>query len=295
MSNITNYATQFERDLKQKYTREGVSSKLLTPNVQFVNANTVRLPYILLKGYKDHDRNGDFNRQVLENRWITKVLAHDRDVEFKVDTMDVDETNLVLSVANITNTFETEHAIPERDAYVFSKLYSEFVDPTVGNKVADTTVITAANILDELDKINMDMTDKEVPLQGRLLYVTPAIKRILKNAEGIQRHLNATEGRVNRNIDFLDDLEIIEVPSARFKTAYDFSDGYAPAVTATQINFILVHPQTVLYGNKHSYIHMFAPGSDSRTADSYLYQNRAYWDAFLINTRIDGIYFNIAA
>lgn len=105
MANITNYATQFERELKQKYTREGVSSKLLTPNVKFVNANTVKLPYVVLKGYKDHDRNGDFNRQILENRWITKELKHDRDVEFKVDTMDVDETNLVLSVANITNTF----------------------------------------------------------------------------------------------------------------------------------------------------------------------------------------------
>lgn len=295
MANITNYATQFERELKQKYTREGVSSKLLTPNVKFVNANTVKLPYVVLKGYKDHDRNGDFNRQILENRWITKELKHDRDVEFKVDTMDVDETNLVLSVANITNTFETEHAIPERDAYVFSKLYAEYIDAAVGNQVADTTVLTAANILDYLDGLNAQMTDNEVPLQGRLLFVTPAIKRILKNAEGLARQLNATENRVNRNIDFLDDLEIIEVPSSRFKTAYDFTDGFVPGVSAKQINLLMVHPQTVLYANKHSYIHMFAPGSDSRVADSYMYQNRAYWDAFLVDTRIDGIKFNIAA
>ena len=51
-----------------------------------------------------------------------KKLEHDRDVEFWIDPMDIDETNLTLSVANIQNTFETEQAIPEKDSYRFSKL-----------------------------------------------------------------------------------------------------------------------------------------------------------------------------
>ena len=39
--------------------------------------------------------------------------------------MDIDETNLTLSVANIQNTFETEQAIQEKDSYLYSKLHAE--------------------------------------------------------------------------------------------------------------------------------------------------------------------------
>ena len=41
MANVINYATAFVRELKQKYTREALSSGLTTERVQFVNANTI--------------------------------------------------------------------------------------------------------------------------------------------------------------------------------------------------------------------------------------------------------------
>ena len=60
----------------------------------------------------------------MSNDWEAKKLEHDRDIEFWVDPMDIDETNLTLSVANIQNTFETEQAIPEKDSYRYSKLHT---------------------------------------------------------------------------------------------------------------------------------------------------------------------------
>ena len=110
MANTVNYATQFERELKQKYKRESLTADLTTEKITFVNANTVKIPYIEMGGFKDHGRNGGFNRQDVKNNFMTKTLAHDRDVEFFVDSMDVNESNLALAAANITNTFEEEHA-----------------------------------------------------------------------------------------------------------------------------------------------------------------------------------------
>lgn len=81
---------------------------MTTEKVKFVNANTVKLPFIEMAGYKDHSRNGGFNRQSVKNDWQTFVLKHDRDVEFFVDKMDVDESNLTLAAANVTNEFETQ-------------------------------------------------------------------------------------------------------------------------------------------------------------------------------------------
>ncbi|MBR3385217.1 MAG: hypothetical protein IKG69_08490 [Atopobiaceae bacterium] len=292
-----NYAEQFEQILVQKYETEQKSWRLFNsnPGIGWLNAKTIKLPHITASGYKDHSRTGSFNAGTLTNAWEAKTLAHDRDVEFFIDSMDVDETNLVLSVANITNTFETEQAIPERDCYTFSKLYSEFT--TTYSQTADTTALTAANILEKFDTYMSNMDDASVPEEGRILYVTPAVNKLLKEAQGITRfvHADSDETAIRRYVHELDDVEIISVPSARLKTAYNFTTGAVPATGAKQINMLLVHPDSVVARVKHEYIQVFTPGSDSRTGDGYIYQNRAYWDAFLLSQRVAGIAFNVEA
>ena len=226
-----NYAEQFEQILVQKYETEQKSWRLFNsnPGIGWLNAKTIKLPHITASGYKDHSRTGSFNAGTLTNAWEAKTLAHDRDVEFFIDSMDVDETNLVLSVANITNTFETEQAIPERDCYTFSKLYSEFT--TTYSQTADTTALTAANILEKFDTYMSNMDDASVPEEGRILYVTPAVNKLLKEAQGITRfvHADSDETAIRRYVHELDDVEIISVPSARLKTAYNFTTGAVPA------------------------------------------------------------------
>ena len=51
------------------------------------------------------------------------------------------------------------------------------------------------------------------------------------------------------------------------KTIYDFTEGCKPGGSAKQINFILIHPSCVVCRDKYSYIKLFTPGTDSRTAD----------------------------
>ena len=105
----------------------------------------------------------------------------------------------------------------------------------------------------------------------------------------------ASDNAINRKVWDLDDVEIIKVPSARMKTAYDFTTGFVPARGAGQINCIAVHPDSVVARERYSYIKMFAPGSDSRTGDGYIYQNRKYGDLFLLNQRIAGVAINADA
>jgi len=293
MPNTVNYATNFEKDLVQKYKRELLTNDLTTNNVKFVNAKTIKIPNLLLGGFKDHGRNGGFNRQDAENQYITKTLSHDRDVEFFVDTMDVDESNQALSAANLTNTFEEEHAIPEKDSYRMSKIYADYV---AQGKTVDTTALTVTNILAKFDEYMEALDEAEVPEEGRILYATPTIKTMLKNAEKISRQMDVTgnSGNVYRMVKSLDDVKIKTIPSARMKTAYDFTDGCIPAETAKQINMILVHPKSVISTDKHSYINLWAPGSHTQ-GDGYLYQNRQYGDLFVIETRANGIKINTEA
>lgn len=290
MPNTVNYAEQFRDDLVQKFMREARSTGLTTNNVQFVSANKIKIPYLTLAGYKDHGRNGGFNRQAATNSFMEKTLDFDRDVEFFVDTMDVDESNQALAAAKLTNVFEEEHAIPEADAYRFSKLASDW-DSLGGTP--DTTALTADNILSVFDEYMMTMNEDEVPLEGRLCYVTSAVRKLFKDAIGEFREFGGDRA-IQRAIDSLDNVKLEEVPSARMKTAYDFTDGFTPAVGAKQINMIFVHPRSVITCDKHSYIRLWAPGTHT-VGDGYLYQNRKYGDLFVIDNRVKGIKINIDA
>lgn len=286
---VYQYAEQFTQFLAQKYEKELCSDALMhsNPQITFLNAQTIKLPRLTLSGYKDHTRTAGFNAGTISNDWEPKKLAHDRDIEFFVDPMDIDETNLALSVANIQNTFENEQAIPEKDCYNFSKLHTELTN--FHGSIDSTTVLTAQNILTVFDEEMSKMDDAGVPVDGRILYVTPTVNKLLKAADGIQRMITVNSSNaVNRNVHSLDDVTIKMVQSGRMKTKYNFTNGCVAAADADQINFILVHPSCVVARDKYAYISLFTPGTDSRTADGYLYQNRNYWDLFLIERKVAG-------
>lgn len=165
MPNTVNYATQFKKEIMQKYSRELLTADLTTQNVTFVGANKIKIPYVSVTGYKDHSRNGGFNRGSVQNQFMEKTLSFDRDIEFFVDAMDVDETNQALSAANITNTFITEQDVPETDCYRLSKLHTDFT--ALGGTVTQDAV-TAATILDKFDTLMEEMDEDEVPEEGRI-------------------------------------------------------------------------------------------------------------------------------
>lgn len=296
---VYDYAEVFEKELAQKYEREMVSNDLTLSNqgIKFLNAQTIKIPRLTVSGYKDHNRGSmGFNTGSVSNDWEPKKLEHDRDIEIPIDPMDIDETNLTVEMANIQNVFEEEQAIPEKDSYRFSKLYTEAKSYASAGSVIDNTVLTAANILEWFDEQMAIMDDKSVPQEGRILYVTSAINRILKSAEGITRTISAgAAGVIDRRVHGLDDVKIKTVPSARFKTKYDFTDGCVPASTSKQINMMLVHPSCVISRDKYAYMKLFTPGTDSRTADKYVFQNRYYTDTFLIERKSCGIAINAEA
>lgn len=290
-----NYAERFEREIEQQYARELTSADLASNRrYNFIDAQTIRVATVVLSGYKDHSRDGSKNRGTVGNTFQAFSLTHDRDIEFFVDEMDVDETNQVLSAANITATFNADQAIPELDAHRYSKLYTEFV---ANGGTVNTTVLTEANILSVFDKMMENMDEAAVPQSGRMLKVTPTVYTMLKNAEKIQRSIDVSGGAkgINRNVRSLDEVTIVTVPSDRMKTAYDFSEGFVPAVGAKQINMMLYHTSAILAPVKVADIYLWMKGETPDSAFGYLYQNRSYSDLFAIKAKVKGIAINAQA
>lgn len=286
-----NYASKFEQTIENKYRQGACSGALGTSPARWAGNKTIMIPRLDVGGYKEHSRAGGWNRQAIENTWEPKALTHDRNVEFYVDVMDVDETNQVLSAANVTRNFMEEQAIPEVDSYRFSKLYHEYT--TVFSQTPVTDALSAAVVLEIFDELMRKADEAEVPQEGRMLYVTPTVEKMLKEAPQVTRSISAGQaGGIDRRVRSLDEITLRSVPSSRMLTAYNFTDGVAPGTGAGQINLILLHPSAVLSPIKHSAIFLHAPG-DHTQGDGWLYQNRMYMDLFLLERKAGGVYMHV--
>ena len=248
-------------------------------------------PSISVTGRKNVNRDaidGQFQRNV-DNDWETKTLTFYREWSTSIDPADVMDTNMVLTIQNATQVFNETQKFPEKDAYTISKIYADWV---AEGKTANTTALNVDNVLAVFDKLMEDMDEALVPAQGRLLYVTPAVKTLLKQASNVVLYKDvAAQANINRVVDRLDEVKLITVPSFLMKTAYTFTTGFAPAGSAKQINIFLVHPSAILTPSKYAFVGMEAPAAG--TKGDYIYYEKEYSDVFILNNRTGAIAFNI--
>lgn len=293
-----NYAAEYSQALAQQYPYLSYFAALLAGN----NSNryksgmgkTMYIPTISVNGARDVNRdaiNGNFARN-WQNQWQAVELQMDREWDTLVDPMDIDETAGVASVANITRAFVEMQKVPEMDAFIASKLAS-FASGFGGTS---TTSLTAASILSEWDKGLEYMVNQRINRDRVISYMTPATYKLLKQATGLTRFIEVTNGirDVDRNIARLDGVTVIEVPDDMMKTAYIFTTGWAvDTVHAQQINFLLVDPEAVAFPVKYETAMVSAPTAQSK--GKYLYYERYYYGGFVLDQRQAGVYAHLGA
>ena len=290
-----NYATEYSRALSQAFPYVlNFGALYNTPNnnvYRWVNAKTIEIPSISTSGRVDSDRDSiETAQRNYNNAWETKTLTNQRKWSTLVHPMDVDQTNLVTTIANITRVFNEEQKFPEMDAYTVSKIYTDWV--ALGN-TPDTTAITTANALAIFDKLMLNMDNAMVPANGRICYVTNEVKYILKEAEKMTRTIDVQDNNntINRIVNRLDEVEVIGVPAVLMKTKYNFSNGWKATPDAGQINMFLVHPAAVLTPVSYTFSQLDQPSAGSE--GKYIYFEESFEDVFILNKKAGAIQFNI--
>ena len=184
--------------------------------------------------------------------------------------------------------FNEEQKFPEMDAYLISKLYTEW---TTAGGVADTTALTEENVLTVFDSMMVAMDEANTHKVGRILYVTPVIKSMLKRAKEISRFVMNGDQAVQRAVASLEEVRIEDVPSTLMQTAYDFTVGWKPVADAQQINMLLAHPSAVITPEKYTFAQLDSPSAGSE--GKWVYFEEAYDDVFLLSKRKDAVMFNV--
>ena len=293
-----NYAAEYSQALAQAYPYLSYFAAIWASD----NSNrykpgmgkTMYIPSIETSGAVDVNRNqitGTFNRN-WNNSWQAVELQMDREWNTLVDPMDIDETNGVATIANITRAFVELQKVPEMDAFMASKL-AKFAGDF---GAVSTASLTSSSILTEWDSALEFMTNQRVNRDRLVAYMTPGTYKLLKQATGLTRFIEVTNGiqAVDRNVARLDGVTVVEVPSDMMKTAYIFTEGWAiDTAHAAQINFLLVDPEAVAAPIKYETALMSAPTAQSK--GKYLYYERYYYGVFVLNQRQAGVYAHVGS
>lgn len=293
-----NYAAEYQAALSQQFPYALYFGALFaTPNndrYRWIKSNVIEIPTIAATGRVDGDRDtiGARKRNYAIS-WIPLVLNNHRTWKTLVHPRDIDETNQAASIANITRVYNEEQKFPEMNAYLVSKLFSDW--ETMG-KTADTTSLTADNVLEVFDRFMQNMDDKRVPRHGRVLYVTPSVRTLINNAKQIYRHmdLKTTSSAIRRGITAIDEVSIpASVPSDMMKTVYDFTEGWTPDNNAKQINMLLVYPQAVITPISYEFARLDPPSAGSE--GKFEYFEESFEDVFILPNQADAVAFNVSS
>ncbi|MFR4991460.1 MAG: hypothetical protein ACLTC1_04220 [Turicibacter sp.] len=283
-----NYAQQYAKELAQAYPYVLYSGALwnteISTKYKVIDAKTIQIPVISVGGRTNGDRDtiGSFTRN-FDNAWETKTLKNHRTWQTLVHPKDVDETNQVVSIANITKVMNEEEKFPEMDAYMFSNIYKLRNEQKAITPLDDE--LTVSNILDKFDEMMDAMDEARVPHSGRVLYCDTFTKTLITKAIAIVR--SNAQKTIVRDVERLEEVTITSVPTDLLKTAYTFNNGFKADGGAKDIKMLLVHPSSILPIVSYSFAQLESPSAMSQ--GKYVYFEESFEDVFILNKRVDAI------
>ena len=298
-TNSVSLATKYLPVLDEVYKKYSLTAPLeVNPAlVRFTGAQTVELFKTAMDGLADYSRSSGYVAGGVQGSWEALQLAKDRGRKFQIDVMDNEET-LDMYFGTLVGEFIRTRVVPEIDAYRFAKLAgTSGID---AGTAADITPGTT-DVPGLIATAQASMGDNEVPVEGRILYVSENAYAGLKAK--ITRYL-ANENGVNKDVEMFDGMRVIRVPKARFCTGITLYDGTSTgqtdggykftASTSYPINFMIIHPSAVVQVTKHALPRIFSP-LENQAANAWAFDYRIYHDIFAQANKVKGIYLHKAS
>lgn len=310
-----NYAQVWEPELLEILMQGALTSPFVTTNVRWLDAKTFHFTQMSTSGYKNHNRNGGWNKGNYVQKDVPFTVTHDRDISFLVDKADVDETNATASIQNISRTFEQTQVVPETDALFFSKVAQAAQKEEGYHSTTAIAAYTKAKVFGMLKDILAKGKLRRYKANGSLvMYVSSAIVDALEQSTEFTRKIELTqiaEGGIGieTRVTDIDGVAVMEVvDDERFYDAFDWepeAGGFEPQkkvasgtakAGAHKINVLVACGQTCKTVPKISSIYYFEPGAHTE-GDGYLYQNRSLSDVFVFpngkDNKVDSVFVDV--
>nr|WP_319488482.1 hypothetical protein [uncultured Caproiciproducens sp.] len=299
--------TKFIPILDLLYVLQAKTSDLddSTLATQFVGTNKIKLPKVSVDGAGTYDRDNGYTQGSAGVTWEEHTLQYDRGRKFRIDVIDNDEVAFDL-YRRVASEYVRTKEIPEIDAVRFAEIYAAATRANTLAAVVSKDLGTSDSILDLFDTAEQTINEKEVPEEGRVLYVTNTVYKMLKSDAKISRRIDVGQPNPNidRRVDMLDGITpIIKIPQVRFnsliqlndgKTAGQTTGGYKTITGNKPINFVYVRKAALRAVIKRNADKIVTPDVN-QSADAYDIFYRLHHDLIVSDNDTAGIYIHTAA
>lgn len=288
--NTIEYSKLMQKKLDQAVVI-GATSGWMEANagqVIYNGGDEVKIPTMTTAGLADYDRDNGFVQGGITLKYNTHKMTQDRGRTFQIDRMDLDESGFVATSANLIKVFQTEHVIPEIDAY----RYSTIADIAIKVNQSESIALTADNALTKIRehiRAVQDIVGDDVPL---ILTMSTKTRALIEDSPKIGKSINVADfkqGGMNFKVKSLDESVIRIAPSSRLKTKYEILDGTTSgqeagglkaAADAKDINWIITPQRVPIAISKTDKLRVFEPDTNQK-ADAWKIDYRKYHDLWI--------------
>lgn len=280
MANTINLVTKFQPNVDEIFKAESKKALLTNEDYSWTGAHTIKVYKISTSAMNDYNRsgadNGNWSRYGavagLDATTEELTLKKDRSFTFAIDKLDEDETAQQLAAASALARQQREVVIPEVDTYTYGVMCEN-----AGHK-PDAVALTEDNIYSEILKASEALDNAEAPETGRVLVVSPSVYALMKKSTDIMMETDIAENmRLKGVIGMLDGASVVKVPANRLPEGFGFMLAHPSATVApTKLKDYKTHPDP--------------PGISGS-----LVEGRICYDAFVLDNKVDAIYYQAQA
>ena len=270
--------TKYSPKVDEAFSAESKLSLLTNTDYDWSGAKTVSVYRFATAEMNDYVRNRfdgeDTDASIsrygniydLSSQVQDMLLTKDRSFIFNIDRMDEDETAQRAGAALARQISEV--VIPEVDRYVYGKMVAG------AGTTATEADLTAVNIYDAIIAGSEILDDAQVPDTERVIVVTPAVYRLMKQSQGINLECDiAQDQRARGVIAMVDGMAVVKIPTSRLPEGFGFMICHPSATTA---------PVKLADYGQHS---------DTALSSGTLVTGRVVYDAFVLENKAKAIYY----
>lgn len=263
-----NLATKFESKTSEllkvrRKTKDMVNQDWDWDGVNAINVYTLTDP--TMGNYNPNGSNRYGDPTEVEDTYQTWTLTRDRSWTKTIDKKNYQDTMMIRKPGKYLAQATKNVLVPEMDAYILQTIATAGATYDRDDIVADAAT-SSSNAYTNFLTINADITDHEVPTEGRVAGMTAAYYNFLKQGGFVLDSDSAYRDRKTGDLGEVDGVKVTIIPSNRMPS------------TSGAIDLLITHPMATVAPEKlvDYTLHKNAPGI---SGDLLEYRHR--YDAFV--------------
>lgn len=267
-----NLASKYSKNVDERFKLKSLTESAVNRNYDWQGVKTINvysIPTVAMGNYTRSGNNRYGTPSELDNEVQEMTLTRDRSFTFTIDKANKEETMGVMEAGKALARQQDEVIVPEIDTYRFATISAA----AIANGHVKTAAVDKSTAYEAVLTGTEKLDDKKVPQGGRLLYVTPGFYNLIKlSPDFIKATEIAQNMLIKGQVGELDGMRVIKAPTSYFPAGH---------------SFIIAHPIATVAAEKLAEykIHDNPPGINGK-----LVEGRVYYDAFVLDNKVDALY-----